>query len=150
MLTYIKGVLLDILNKRKLPYIILVDTENSFGVQFPVEGTVFVINVIPTQIKDLPFAIIINAPVVVGIKPVPQLLTYLLQANLQIPLGAFGYFGDTVIYKHSITDNDLTEKELERILGVSTEIVLDFARNIINTFGGRMALDFPPNFNLQA
>ncbi|MEO0139791.1 MAG: hypothetical protein ABIL16_07815 [candidate division WOR-3 bacterium] len=150
MLQNLKNILLDILKKKGFPYMVLVDDGKSFGVQFPLHDTVFTIHILPTQISDLPYAIVINAPVVVGLKPIPNLLLYLLNSNLQIPLGGFGFFGDTVIYKHSITDNDLTEEELERILSVSANIVLNYANIIINSFGGRMALDFPPNFNLQA
>lgn len=150
MLQNLKSILLDILKKKGFPYTVLVDNNKAFGVHFPVGDTIFSIHILPTQINDLPYAIVINAPVVVGLKPVPNLLLYLLNLNLQIPLGGFGFILDTVIYKHSITDNDLTEEELERILMVSADIVLNSANNIIKNFGGRMALDFPPNFNLQA
>lgn len=150
MLENMKKILTDILQKKNLHYMVLVDDGKSFAVQFPLNDTVFTIHILPTDMPDLPYVVVFNAPVVVDVGPDPSLMMFLLQTNLQLPIGSFGFFGNAVIYKHSTTDNDLTENELERILSISTNIVLTYANNIIKNFGGRMALDFPPNFNLQA
>jgi len=150
MLERLKGLLLGILNRKGLSPIVMVDNGKMFGVQFVARDVLFSIHIVPTGLDKLPYAVILNSPAVVGLPINTEVLLAILQINLQIPIGAFGYMNGTLIYKHSITDNDLTDEELDRIIDIAINVVNIHANGIVNTFGGRLALDFPPGFELKA
>ncbi len=150
MLGQLKNLLLDILRRKRLPYMVIADNERIFGVQFVAKEFPFTIHIIPTGLDRIPYAVVLNSPAVVDLPTDERVLLSILEINLQIPIGAFGYMNGTLIYKHSITDNDLTEEELDRIIDIAINVVNIHANRIVRTFGGRLALDFPPGFELKA
>ncbi len=150
MLERIKGALMDILERKGVPRVVLVDDGKAFAVQFVANDIPFAVHVIPTGLDNLPYAVVLTSPAVVDLPTSQEALLSILQLNMIIPMGAFGYMNGALIYKHSITDNDLTEAELDRILDLATHIVSVHAQQIISSFGGRLALDFPPGFDLKA
>ncbi len=145
-----KALLLDILQRKRITPMVMVDDGRTFGVQFVARDVPFSIHIVPTGLEKIPYAVILNSPAVVGLPVETNVLLAILQINLQIPIGAFGYMNGTLIYKHSITDNDLTEEELDRIIDIAINVVNVHANRIVSTFGGRLALDFPPGFELKA
>ena len=145
-----KVLLLDILQRKRITPMVMVDDGRMFGVQFVARDVLFSIHIVPTGLEKLPYAVVLNSPAVVGLPVETSVLLAVLQINLQIPIGAFGYMNGTLIYKHSITDNDLTEEELDRIIDIAINVVNIHANKIVSTFGGRLALDFPPGFELKA
>ncbi|NPB03719.1 MAG: hypothetical protein GXO39_04820 [Thermotogae bacterium] len=150
MLERLKGLLLDILQRKGFAPMVVVDDGKIFGVQFIARDVPFAIHIVPTGMDKIPYAVILNSPAVVGIPTDPKVLLAILGMNLTIPIGSFGYTNGTLIYKHSITDNDLTEEELDRIMDIAINVVNIHATRIVSTFGGRLALDFPPGFELRA
>ncbi len=145
-----KSLLLEILQRKRITPMVMVDDGRMFGVQFVARDVLFSIHIVPTGLDKLPYAVILNSPAVVGLPVETNVLLAVLQINLHIPIGAFGYMNGTLIYKHSITDNDLTEEELDRIIDIAINVVNIHANKIVSTFGGRLALDFPPGFELKA
>ena len=141
---------MDILQRKRITPMVMVDDGRMFGVQFVARDVLFSIHIVPTGLEKLPYAVVLNSPAVVGLPVETSVLLAVLQINLQIPIGAFGYMNGTLIYKHSITDNDLTEEELDRIIDIAINVVNIHANKIVSTFGGRLALDFPPGFELKA
>jgi len=141
---------LEILKRKGFSPVVLVDDGKMFGVQFVAKDVLFSIHIIPTGLEKIPYAVVLNSPAVVDLPTTTEVLLTILQMNLSIPIGAFGYSDGTLIYKHSITDNDLTEEELDRIMDIAISLVNVHANKILRMFGGRLALDFPPGFELKA
>lgn len=83
--------------------------------------------------------------VVIDAKITPELTSFLLQANSEMMFSAFSINkAGEILFSHSIVGSTCDPEELEASVLTVLEIADDYDNKIIQTWGGKRALDIAP------